>query len=163
MNLDEAQKSKVKGWIAEGLTLADIQKRLASELGVTMTYMEVRLLADDLKLTPKDIEPPKSAELPRSPAPFPADNPNSKPLAGALAPEPPPAAGGVSVKVDAIARPGTVVSGTVRFSDGNTADWYLDQTGRLGLMPQNQGYRPSQPDVAAFQAQLQTELARMGF
>ena len=59
MNLDETQRKKVAEWIAAGMKLSDIQNRLASELGVGMTYMEVRLLVDDLKLTPKDIERPK--------------------------------------------------------------------------------------------------------
>ena len=45
-------------WIAEGLKLAEIQNRIASELGVQMTYMDVRLLVDDLKLVPKDEERP---------------------------------------------------------------------------------------------------------
>ena len=35
MNLDEAQKKQVSAWIAEGHKLADIQKRLGAELGVT--------------------------------------------------------------------------------------------------------------------------------
>jgi hypothetical protein len=163
MNLDESQKSKVKAWIAEGLKLSDIQRRLSSELGLTLTYMEVRLLADDLKLTPKDIEPPKAPELPKPDPAVPGVAQGGPEGASALSPSASPAAGGVSVKVDEIARPGTVVSGAVTFSDGKIAEWYLDQTGRLGLMPQQQGYRPSQPDVLAFQSQLQTELARMGF
>ena len=56
MNLDESQRKKVAEWIAQGLKLSEIQNRLASELGVRMTYMDVRLLVDDLKLTPKDVE-----------------------------------------------------------------------------------------------------------
>ena len=62
MNLDEAQRTKVAEWIAQGLKLSDIQNRLVSELGLTMTYMEVRFLVDDLKLAPKDVEPPKPVE-----------------------------------------------------------------------------------------------------
>src|SRR5689334_12029302 len=58
MNLDEAQRKKVAAWIAEGLKLSEIQNRLASELDVRLTYMDVRLLVDDLKLTPKDQERP---------------------------------------------------------------------------------------------------------
>src|SRR5207247_10426911 len=50
--------------------------------------------------------------------------------------------GSVSVAVDKIARLGAVVSGKVTFSDGNTAEWYFDQAGRLGLLPQQPGYRP---------------------
>ena len=58
MNLTEEQRQRVTEWILEGAKLAEIQKRLL-ELGVKLTYMEVRFLVDDLKLTPKDPEPPK--------------------------------------------------------------------------------------------------------
>src|SRR3989442_1232840 len=65
MSLDEAQKQKVKAWIEQGLSLSEIQNKLASESAVQMTYMEVRFLIDDLKLKPKDKKRPKSppAEL----------------------------------------------------------------------------------------------------
>ncbi len=56
-----------------------------------------------------------------------------------------------------------MISGKVTFSDGNTAEWYLDQTGRLGIAPAVQGYRPSQEDVMAFQTELQNALAKLGF
>jgi hypothetical protein len=55
-----------------------------------------------------------------------------------------------------------LVSGKVTFTDGQSAEWYLDQTGRLGLAPMAPGYRPPQADIAEFQRQLQEELARMG-
>src|SRR5918912_882650 len=60
MNLDEAQKQKVRMWIDEGLKLAEIQKKLASEFGLSMTYMEMRFLLDDLKLKPKEKDLPPS-------------------------------------------------------------------------------------------------------
>src|SRR2546430_16548730 len=63
MSLDNAQRRTVADWIAQGQKLSEIQKRLADELGVHLTYMEVRLLVDDLRLTPKDIEPSKPVEL----------------------------------------------------------------------------------------------------
>ena len=53
MQLDEAQKQKVSAWIAEGRSLSEIQKLLESEFKLRVTYLEVRLLVDDLKLTPK--------------------------------------------------------------------------------------------------------------
>jgi hypothetical protein len=56
MNLDEGQRKKVGEWIDLGLRLSDIQERIASEMGLKLTYMDVRLLVDDLKLTPKDAE-----------------------------------------------------------------------------------------------------------
>jgi hypothetical protein len=157
MNLDEAQRQRVTAWILEGAKLSDIQSRLAAEFGLRLTYMEVRLLVDDLKLTPKDPEPPKIA----APAPAPPLKPTDT-KGVPLSAEPTPAAGKVSVSVDQLTRPGAVASGKVTFSDGQTADWYLDQTGRLGVVPKQQGYKPSAADVQQFQAALQTELARMG-
>jgi hypothetical protein len=65
--------------------------------------------------------------------------------------------------VDQLTRPGAIVSGKVAFSDGQQADWYLDQTGRLGVVTKQQGYKPSASDVQQFQAALQTEIARLGF
>jgi len=78
MNLDEGQRKKVAEWIGQGLKLSEIQTRLASELGVQMTYMDVRFLVDDLRLVPKDIEPlkPVSVHYREQPIsnPKPADN-----------------------------------------------------------------------------------------
>jgi hypothetical protein len=167
MNLDDAQRQKVAAWIADGLKLSEIQNRLASELGVRMTYMDVRLLVDDLKLTPKDQERPKAPVLPNGgPAPAGATRPTpvpAPPAAASRPAEPSAATGGVTVGVDQIARPGAMVSGKVTFSDGNKADWYFDQSGRLGLVPQQPGYRPPQADLQQFQAALESELSRMGF
>jgi len=167
MQLDDAQKQRVTQWIAEGLKLGDIQNRLASELGLRLTYMEVRLLVDDLKLVPKDAERPKETLLPPPPAApagaAAAPSPEAMPTHDLDAPEPPPLGGGVSVTVDQLARPGTLISGKVTFRDGQTAEWALDQMGRLALLPVQKGYRPSAEAVREFQQTLQNELARMGF
>jgi len=168
MNLDESQRKKVEEWIKQGLKLSEIQNRLASELSVNMTYMDVRLLVDDLKLTPKDVEPVKptssvltSAATPPGSAERPAAG---KPAAGTAKHERSAGApAGVSVVVDHLARPGAVVSGKVTFSDGNRAEWYMDQAGRLGLVPQQTGYRPPAADLQQFQMALETELSKMGF
>lgn len=152
MNLDENQRQRVTAWILQGAKLAEIQSRLAEEFGLRLTYMEVRFLVDDLKLTPKDPEPPKTVEPPPA-APNPA-----APSAG-----PPSATGKVSVVVDQLTRPGAIVSGKVTFSDSQTAEWYLDQTGRLGVVPKQQGYKPSAADVQQFQMALEKEISRLGF
>jgi len=151
MNLDEAQRQKVAGWIEEGATISEIQKRLETELGIRMTYLDVRLLVDDLKLIPRD--PVTSEE----------SKPESDDTDASTAGESAAGTGGVSVTVDQVTRPGAMISGKVTFSDGNTAEWYLDQTGRLGIAPAVQGYRPSQEDVMAFQTELQNALAKLGF
>src|SRR2546426_297006 len=170
MDLDEAQKQRVAAWITEGLKLSDIQKRLGSELGISMTYMEVRLLVDDLKLTPKDPERPQVPELGKNKAPAAPANATPAIDEEDELRQPDDAMGGtapaprrVSINVDQLARPGSLVSGKVTFSDGKSAQWYLDQSGRLGLIPQEAGYKPAASDVQAFQLELQDELARLGF
>ena len=65
--------------------------------------------------------------------------------------------------MDQITRPGSLVSGKVTFSDGQLADWYLDQMGRLGVAPRQQGYKPSAVDVQDFQLALQQEMAKLGY
>ena len=158
MNLDEAQRQRVTAWILQGAKLSEIQTRLAEEFGLRLTYMEVRLLVDDLKLTPKDPEPPKNAESPPPAESKPGD------AKGVSSPaKPSSATSKVSVSVDQLTRPGAVASGKVTFSDGQTADWYLDQMGRLGVVPKQQGYKPSAADVQQFQLALEKEIARMGF
>jgi hypothetical protein len=163
MNLDEGQRKKVAEWIGQGLKLSEIQTRIASELGVSMTYMDVRLLVDDLKLIPKDVEPSKPSASPIAAAGSGAATPVAgRGPSGQAAPAGQQGAG-ISVSVDQIARPGAIVSGQVTFSDGNRAAWYLDQTGRLGLVPEQAGYRPPAADLQKFQQELDVELRKMGF
>ena len=75
--------------------------------------------------------------------------------------DPLPTNNGVQVSVDPVTRPGMVFNGTVTFSDGQSAQWSLDQLGRLGLKPTQQGYRPSPEDIAAFQESLQQKLSEL--
>jgi hypothetical protein len=136
MNLDEAQKQKVAAWIEEGFKLSEIQSKLASEFGVQMTYMEVRFLMDDLKLRPKEKE--RSAPATglvkgglQQGTPAGAEPLEEGPAFGKET----GSAGGPSVSVDQVTRPGALVSGKVSFRDGNSAEWSLDQFGRLAFMP----------------------------
>jgi len=165
MNLDESQRRKVAEWIGQGCRISEVQNKLAAELGVQLTYMDVRFLIDDLKLKPIDPEPPKAPPTLGTPA----QSPGTTPVAGAapqpaeLLPDEEPSSARVAVNVDHVAKPGALVSGKVKFSDGKSAEWYLDQYGRLGLVPEEQGYRPAQQDVMEFQAQLQNQLAKLGY
>jgi hypothetical protein len=152
MNLEEPQKAKVREWIGAGLQPAEIQQQLLEEFGVQLTYMEVRFLLTDLQLQPQDKEVP----------PDPALQLKAKDAAAAANQEGAGAPGGVSLTVDQVARPGAIASGRVTFSDGKRAEWYLDQMGRLGLVPAEKGYKPSQSDLMDFQAALQNELAKLG-
>ena len=170
MNLDEQQKQIVAAWIREGLSLSQIQTRIASELELRLTYMELRFLLDDLKLKPKDQEPAVSIaqnlplQVPAATGTPPEPGASGRKGSPVPAPQPTPGAGGqVSLTVDQVTRAGALVSGSVTFTDGNSAEWYLDQLGRLGVVPKQAGYKPSQPDLMAFQRELQNELAKLGF
>jgi hypothetical protein len=158
MNLTEDQQQRVTAWVLQGAKLSEIQTRLAEEFKIKLTYMEVRFLVDDLKLKLKDPEPPKVVEPPAA-APTKLTAEKNPAPEGIL-----PASGDkVSVIVDQITKPGAIVSGKVTFSDGQSAEWYLDQTGRLGVVPKQQGYKPSAADVQEFQLALQQEVAKLGY
>ena len=156
MNLDEVQKGKVREWIAAGTQPAEIQKRLGEEFGIRLTYMEVRFLLADLDLQPQDKEVPLDPAIKLQQEAAGGGGSADEIDAGGPG-------GGVSLKVDQVTRAGAVVSGRVTFSDGKNAEWYLDQMGRLGLVPGEKGYKPSQADVMDFQVALQNELAKLGF
>ena len=150
MQLTAEQQATARQWLADGMKLSDFQKRVEADFGLKLTYMETRFLVDDLKVLPKDPEPPKKEE------------PKADATAAAAPAEPALAAGGVSLTVDAVTRPGTLVSGRVSFSDGQGGMWYLDQYGRPGFGPDTKGYRPSPADLQEFQMALEKELVRLG-
>ena len=159
MSLTEEQRQKVTEWIAAGQKLSEIQERMGAEFGLRMTYMDARLLVDDLKLTPKDPVVPEPPKPPAEPEPAAGALPGELPGEG----DAPVGAGKCSVTVDAVMKAGAMVSGKATFSDGQTAEWYLDQMGRFGLIPAVEGYRPPQSDIAEVQALLDRELAKLGY
>jgi hypothetical protein len=157
MQLTDEQKKAVTQWVAEGAGLSDLQRRLADEFKLTLTYIDVRFLVIDLGLSLKE-QQKKVSDIPKdlsAPPPLPEADP--------AAFEPEPALGGVDVELDRITRPGTLVSGTVVFSDGVKAHWALDQMGRLSLGADKKDYRPSADDVQAFQQALTRELKKAGY
>jgi hypothetical protein len=154
MTLTDEQKAIAASWIESGASLSDVQKRLREEFQISLTYLDTRLLVDDLKITIKEPEPPAPSE--------PAEA-ELTPEADLLPPAPAAGTGAVKVSIDQIVKPGALISGGVTFSDGESADWYLDQTGRLALNPSKPGYRPSEKDVLAFQVELQRLARSQGY
>jgi hypothetical protein len=57
MPLSPEQKQTVASWVAAGDSLAIIQRKLSDELKISMTYMDVRFLVDDLGLELKNAAP----------------------------------------------------------------------------------------------------------
>ena len=160
MQLTDVQKEAVRKWVAEGAGLSEIQRRLTQEFSLSMTYMDVRVLLIDLKLDLKEKAVKPVAKTPaKAAAPGAADvlEPELDDLASGGK------RGAVRVEMDRIVKPGSIVSGTVRFSDGVTAKWALDQMGRLALDAGRPGYRPSEADLQGFQAEVSRELQKQGF
>jgi len=61
MPLTPEQKQAVSEWVAAGDNLSAIQKKLSDQFKVSMTYMDVRFLVDDLNLALKDPAPKADA------------------------------------------------------------------------------------------------------
>ena len=152
--LTPAQISKVSAWVAEGATLSQIQERLSSQLEVSMTYMDVRFLVDDLNLALVEKEEPKKPDEAAAEA---------APAEAAAPAETAQAPGVVTVEVDTIAQPHAMVSGHVTFSDGEKADWYIDHQGRPGMAARTPGYRPTPQDITDFQVKLDAALRQAGY
>lgn len=167
MTLTPEQKTTVATWAKEGCGLSEIQRRLASQFSINMTYIDVRLLVIELGAAIQ--ERPKAqpaADLkaaPARPEPPPAPAEDAVEDLGAFEEEP-AGLGGVAVDIDRVVRPGALVSGSVTFSDGVKASWALDQMGRLALSAAgNKEYRPSQADAQAFQQAVVRELRKLGY
>ena len=178
MKLDDSQMKQVAKWFAAGERLSDIQRRIAEEFGVEMTYLDVRLLVADLP-QPEEAAPspdvaavsspssePDDVAAASSPSPEPYVAASSSDVAAASSPSPDDAASSpsqtVSVSMSPIAIPGTIASGSVVFSDGKSGKWYLDEMGRLGLADLPEGYRPPPSDGADFQRQIVSLLRSKG-
>src|SRR5690242_7638717 len=144
MTTDERKKI-VRELLAKGQTLSQIQDYLRKEKDDSITYMELRLLLSempDAKLPEKELpKPPVPAPAPEAPA-------GAKPAGSVL--EDKPVGGKLSISVDQMPAPGSMLSGYARFSSGAKAHWFLDEMGRLGLEPELGSSKPTQADMQEF-------------
>ncbi|MEI6807787.1 MAG: hypothetical protein WCN95_03620 [bacterium] len=169
MQLTNEQKAIVTGWVAKGEGLSEIQRKLISEFNITLTFMDVRFLVDDLgvKLKDKDVPRAKTPDLSTATPPEAgpeADLPDEEADMEDTQPASPDGLlTNVKVDIDLVTKPGTVVSGNVVFSDGVKASWALDTYGRLALGASKAGYKPGQADIQAFQKELGVLLKQKGF
>jgi hypothetical protein len=156
MTLTPEQTKAVSEWVAAGDSLNVVQRKLADQLKISMTYMDVRFLVDDLNLQLKDPLPKADASDVSKGAP--AAPAAAKPGAGPddEEDEAGPSASGVRVTVDKTnLNPNAMASGTVSFPDGVTGRWMVDHQGRPGLVDVSKpGYRPSPADAQAFMQEL---------
>ena len=154
-------QEEIKQFIADktaaGMSLTAIQDALSAQ-GVKIRFMELRLLAAEIESVLEKKEAEKAAATPAPEEKKAEEAPASAPAEPA-SPAPDGAAkvrGATTVSVSPIQRPGFAMSGSVSFGSGVTADWYVDQTGRLGL--DNASGQPDEQDIQEFQIELRKAL-----
>lgn len=170
MTLNDSQKAKVADWVKAGDSLGDIQNKILSEFGVSMTFMDVRFLVDDLDVTLVDkvvVKPEIKSSSPESNLSAAKNVPEQSaetsvpqhemPLSSDVAAE-----NNVQVSIDKLPHPNYAMSGTVVFPDGEKAIWVIDAEGRFGMQTDTPGYKPSAEYVRAFQMELEEEFKKNG-
>ena len=152
---NDERKEIIRKLLKDGLTLSQILDHLYKEKNDSITYMELRLLLSEMPdATLPEKELPKTVLPPAAPA-----------VPGVVKPEvlPPSGTGGkVSISVDQMPAPGSMLSGYVRFGSGAKAHWFLDEMGRLGLEPELGSGKPTQPDMTEFATELKRMLQQQG-
>lgn len=152
---NDERKPIIQKLLTEGLTLSQILDFLRNEKGDTITYMELRLLLSEMpnvKLPEK--ERPKSPVLPPTPVTAPPVTPGGAPAAAP--------GGKLSISVDQMPAPGSMLSGYARFASGAKAHWFLDEMGRLGLEPELGTGKPTPVDMQEFSTELRRMLQQAG-
>lgn len=156
-SLTDDQIATIRTWADGGDELSDIQKKLADEMEIRVTYLETRFLLEDLKIELKPKEEPQP-----EPEEEPVEEPETE-LEEALPEEPAPAGDEeVSVTVDQVLRPGALISGQAVFAGGKSMAWWLDQMGQLGVDPSDPDFRPNDSQLRAFQIALQKTIQESG-
>ena len=146
--------------LAKGTSLSQLHGMVNEKFQTHLTYMEIRIIASELQVDwnandPKAIAAAKEkakkeeeARAAEAEAAMAAEN------GEAPAGEAP---GKCVVTVNKVNPPGILASGTVTFSSGSTADWYVDQTGRPGI-GNLKGEQPTQQEAEEFMMELQKVL-----
>ncbi len=182
--ITEQQRDQfIKQCIDSGMALSEIQKELAAQFDLHLTYMELRLIASDMAVSWDKQDAKAEAAKPKTPAkpaaakaPGGAENPYGDADDGGDA-EPPMgddgmfdddaadgqdgqdgSGGKTTIQISQIVRPGTSLSGTVKFGSGASGEWYVDGMGRLGYEPDEGSSKPTGQDLREFQAELRKAL-----
>ena len=166
--MDKKLENEIKIFMAEkiaaGVSLSDIQNMVNAEFKQNLTYMDIRIMASELEIDWQQLNPKKETAvedvtaveaLPQTPE-TPADEAASDGASASGMPD----LSDTKIEVSKIARPGMMFSGSVTFANGSSAEWYLDNMGRLGL-ENLQGDKPGQEDIEKFQIALQLELRKL--
>ena len=146
--LEKETERLVVELLNKGHSLAHVQKILDDEYNTKITYMELRLIASEQAIDweqhdSKTAQSDKRLNLGVTDA---RQNESENKLEK------------TSVTLDRILRPGAVMSGNVHFSSGKTAEWQVDQLGRLSLNPTGASEKPSPQELQEFQLALQEKM-----
>ncbi|MCK5747236.1 MAG: hypothetical protein KAH44_13525, partial [Oricola sp.] len=125
---DEDRDRFIAQQLSTGMSLSDVQKLLANEHGITLTYFDLRLIAADLDVDWQKIE---------------ANKPKKKENKAADLSQPPASASGTSITVHKVVSPGASMSGEVTFGSGAKAEWLVDNLGRLSLTQKPGAEKPN--------------------
>lgn len=138
---DMKTKEIIYTLLNDGVKLSDIQVILKEKHEITMTFLDLRLLAAELENVDWGQHDPEQedAEEESEQTPEPGD-------------------GTTTIEVSKLVRPGSVANGSVKFASGATADWLLTQMGQLSL--DNNVGEPTPDDLQEFQIKLQEELSQ---
>lgn len=138
-SLSPQQLELVRSWAAQGVDLNGIQKLLAQECGVQMTYMDVRFLLLDHGI--EILRPAASQPAAEETTPAPEQEKVQE-----------PGGSSVKVKLDDLQIPGTLLSGSAEFASGARGAWQIDNAGRFGW--RSLDGKPGPEEMQDFQVEL---------
>ncbi len=144
MEKQELSKIIVK-LLDEENSLSDIQKILDTDYNHKMTFLELRMVASELE----NIDWTKGEEPEKT-----EDTGEEKEITQEK--EVSDENGKTVIEISKLTRPGVALSGSVNFASGATAEWVLDQFGKLAF-EKSEG-KPTEEDLSEFQKELQKAL-----
>ena len=148
--LSPEQLEAVRLWASQGVDLNGIQKNLASECGLHMTFMEVRFLLLDHGI---EISSPVAEQVkPES------DSAKGRADGVEGMEDASPTNGRLQVTLDDLQIPGTLLSGKAVFPSGTRGSWQIDQAGRFGWS--DLSGTPTPQELQDFQYELTQLLSR---
>ena len=146
--------------LAKGTGLSQLHAMVNEKFQTKLTYMDIRIIASELQIDwnatdPKAIAAAKEKAKKEAEAKA-AEEEAARAAENGEAPAD-AAPGKCSITVNKVNPPGIFASGSVTFSSGTTADWYVDQTGRPGIS-NLKGEPPTQQEAEEFMMELQKVL-----
>ncbi len=153
-------KKIVSEYLNQGISLSDILKKLDTDHAYKTSFMELRLLAaslEDIKWESLPGEKSAKAAVKEKSASgdvehIEEDDEEEKEISSDKSEW----SQGTVVEINKLVRPGSVLSGSVKFASGASAEWVLDQAGRL-MFEKAKG-KPTQEDLKEFQMELQRKI-----